>query len=184
MLDDKAVSNQVFAISLVVVLILAIGASTSLVSMLELAPKGDTGTVGPQGPIGPQGPKGDTGETGSTGSQGAKGDKGDTGATGPQGPKGDKGDTGLQGPPGGFGAPNFDSDWLRFSVGQTSAVITHNLGQKDNLFVYILERNSTNNVYYYGNEDVAWVTLDNNRIAVIRYDNFGAEVRMLIWVIS
>ena len=63
-------------------------------------------------------------------------------------------------------------------------VITHNLGTEDNLFVYILERNSTGGIYYDGVDDITWVTLDNNNIAIIRYDDFGAQIRVRIWVIK
>ena len=105
MLNKKAISNSIFAISLIVVMIVAVVASIGATSILGLAPqgpKGDTGDTGPQGPIGPVGPKGDTGATGATGPAGSTGA---TGATGPVGPKGDKGDTGATGPQGLQGPP-------------------------------------------------------------------------------
>jgi hypothetical protein len=60
-------------------------------------------------------------------------------AVGPQGPKGDKGDTGPQGeqgPPGAWGAPDYDSGWMRIDTDER-LVLTHNLNTT-NIFVYLI----------------------------------------------
>jgi hypothetical protein len=100
MSNNINISKTIFAVSLVLIMLLSIGASVCLVSVLHLAPKGDRGDIGPQGIQGAQGIQGPKGDIGAAGLSGPAGPMGDTGAVGPQGVKGDKGDIGLTGPQG------------------------------------------------------------------------------------
>jgi len=95
------------AISILLVLILALSMAGCTG---ETGERGATGRQGPEGPEGPtglqgiQGEQGDRGATGSAGPAGVKGATGDRGATGPAGAKGEQGIQGEQGPAGASGA--------------------------------------------------------------------------------
>ncbi len=78
----------------IVVVVIAILASSAIAAGISMMIPGPEGPEGATGPTGATGAKGDTGDTGPAGATGATGDTGSTGA------KGDTGDTGPQGEPG------------------------------------------------------------------------------------
>lgn len=136
-------------------------------------------------------------------------------AVGPQGPKGDKGDTGPQGlqgeqgPPGVWGAPDYDSGWMRIDMNER-LVLTHNLNTT-NILVYLIGKQIMgadtplliHQLYYGWGYDptlhsymgATWyipfpdafpVSGDpENQIVIYRapWDGYWHEVRALIWKI-
>ncbi len=88
----------------IVVVVIAVLASSAIAAGISIMIPGAEGPEGPRGEQGPQGEQGEQGETGATGPAGAAGATGATGATGAKGDKGDTGDTGPQGERG-FGMP-------------------------------------------------------------------------------
>ena len=87
-------------LTLLLAVILMLGALTSCDQTDLVGEKGEQGEVGEKGEKGDKGDKGDTGEKGDKGDTGEKGEKGDKGDIGE---KGDKGDTGEKGEKGDVG---------------------------------------------------------------------------------
>jgi len=203
--SNIGVSKGMFVAGIVLAILLSSVISLSLSMQFAVCPKGEMGAQGLigeqgiQGPQGIQGEKGDKGNTGATGAvgatglrgatgtQGATGEEGIQGETGLQGPKGDTGDIGPMGPAGGFGDPDYDSGWISLTLGDFTD-FTHNLGQEDNLFVYIYGRNYDLGYWWYIQDSfyISWLTLDENTISVYRLstDSQYQQARMLIWKID
>ncbi len=194
MQNTKAVSNVIFAVGLIAVMIICILASSVVTGMFALAPqgeKGDTGATGATGPQGPAGPKGDSGPAGAagaTGATGAQGPKGDTGATGATGATGTQGPAGLGVQPGFLVAPAYDSGWIYQSG---TVTLTHGLNTME-LFAYVVWRDNTQvgyvttmgvNAEPYA---VQWRITSPNEIELVRtqpWNNMG-PVRVLAWRIT
>ena len=136
-------------------------------------------------------------------------------AVGSQGPKGDKGDTGPQGlpgeqgPAGVWGAPDYDSGWMRIDMNER-LVLTHNLNTTNSL-VYLIGKQiigadtplTIHQLYYgwgydptlHGYMGAQWyipfpdaspISGDpENQIVIYRApsDGYWQEVRALIWKI-
>lgn len=146
--------------------------------------------------VGPQGEQGIQGIQGEQGAQGIQGEKGDTGETGATGEQGEQGEQGIQGLPGGFGAPDYDSGWTTpayLEDSGSSVLLEHNLGQENNLFVYVIGRvfSTTDGEAHYGiNEGYSWITYDENSIMIFLVDETEDvivntdEVKVLIWIIE
>ena len=202
-MSDDYVSKQLFVCGIVAVVIISV-LLTLAMRPLFIGPEGPQGEQGIQGIqgiegiqgiqgeigesiIGPQGEKGDTGEQGIQGIQGETGLTGATGINGIQGLKGDTGETGLQGLPGGFGAPDYESEWIPLIAGGWTD-FTHNLGQEDGLFVYITGRFYSSGYYWYCQDSywIQWLALDENTISVGRMasDIEYEQAQVQIWVIN
>ncbi len=167
MSQNNGISKKMFVAGIIIAVLLSVAIMASLhTTSFFIGPQGKQGIQGEQGV---QGIQGLTGNTGATGATGATGETGAIGATGPQGL------------PGGFGAPNYNSGWLSVPAGDI-VTVTHNLGQENNLLVYILEKDSTG--AYIGQGDCRWMTLDSNTIDVIVNDDFAAQIQVFIWVIQ
>lgn len=204
----SGVSTTIFVIGIIGSILVSSALSTVIATQFAIGPqgpagpqgskgdKGDTGLQGVQGPQGATGPQGLTGATGVQGATGPAGADGEDGATGPQGIQGIQGATGatgpqglqgLQGPAGGFGAPDYDSGWVSLASDDWTD-FTHNLGQEDNLFVYIYGRNYDLGYWWYGQDSfyISWITLDENTISVYRLspDIQYQQARVLIWKIE
>jgi hypothetical protein len=174
-MGNSEVSKNIFIAGIIVAILVSSALSTTLCIFFAAGPEG------PQGEIGPQGPQGIQGETGSAG---PKGEQGVQGSKGVQGEKGEQGETGPQGPTGGFGDPDYDSDWIHLSAGDYTD-FKHNLGQEDDLFVYIIGRYYYEGYYWYCQDPYAilWITLDENTLTVFRLkeDSYYEQARVFVW---
>lgn len=199
MSNNFGISKGVFISGIIIAVLLSTVISLGLSMQFAVGPQGQTGLQGPTGATGPQGvagPQGQMGPQGATGPIGPQGQTGLTGETGPQGPqgeqgiqgpKGDTGDIGPMGPAGGFGDPDYDSDWIPLTIDDFT-LFTHNLGQEDNLFVYLYGRYYDQGYWWYIQDSywVSWVTLDEHTIGVFRLseDTQYEQGRLLIWKIE
>ena len=206
----KLVSMRLFVAGIIIAILASCLVSTIIATQLSIGPQGQQGIQGIQGPqgdqgaLGPQGIQGVTGPQGVQGPQGIQGLQGDTGPEGPIGPQGEtglQGIQGIQGMPGGFGSPDYDSGWGHLSNIETN-YFTHNLGSKDNLFVYLYGRAMWMGDYVYhqdyigtdsyleGNQyywvGASWFTVSDNEIGVVRgFDDLSwEECRVFIWKIQ
>jgi len=185
--NSNGISKNVFILGVTIAIIFSVITSLALSMHFAVGPQGEMGLQGPQGETGLQGPKGEKGEEGLQGTQGETGLQGPQGIQGSQGLKGEKGDTGLQGLTGGFGNPDYDSGWVHLALNDYTD-FRHNLGQEDNLFVYIIGRYYYEGYYWYCQDTyyITWITLDANTLTVFRLeeDTFYEQARVFIWKIE
>lgn len=116
MTGDPSNPNRMVLWSLILAIVLALGALGVGVFALASSPQAVAGPQGPPGARGATGPQGARGVAGSQGSQGAQGERGPAGPIGPQGATGLTGKQGPSGPPGPTGARG-----ARGAVGPTGA---------------------------------------------------------------
>jgi len=202
---NEGISKNTFIAGIIIAILLSTVISLSLSIQFSVGPQGNTGPQGSQGEQGiqgiqgTQGIQGETGPqglTGATGSQGQKGDDGEQGIQGVQGLQGIDGLQGIQGlrgekgdmgPIGAFGDPDYDSGWVHLSVGDYTD-FKHNLGQEDNLFVYVIGRFYGGGYWWYCQDSywISWYTLDSNTLTIYRFydDDSYDQARVLIWKIE